>query len=553
MSNETLMQSPGMVQPIVDLVLPAKHVYMRLVRANETYLFGSRGSFKTSRGIALFVVDMVYAMPRSSGALVGLSFEHLGDNTMPPLLVALQEFGFRDGEHFVVGKRPPQDWEKPFLGVYEEKYDHVMTWHNGTVVHLISLAKKASANGISAQWGVFDETKFMKPEQLREIMPIFRGNEKHFAHLSTYLSKFFATDKLADPIQIQWLLDKRKLHDQRKIDVIIPLQLAQNKLREEYADSGTIRRAQLKKKIDLLEGKLAKLRSRLTMVVEISAYDVLPILGKRWLADKKRNHSEQVFDVAFANQDPETAGDTFYPNYSKAHQYQSLEDIDPYKSFIIAPDYQHSVAPIPLAQLSVLPGRTRVSLNYVDEVYTLGKTSVDWIQPNGNGKKGQLAEAVQLFCDRYQDHKMKKVYYVYDATAVGKRVGIDEYYKIVVGVLKKNSWRVVKVSTGKPPAHYLKYTRTAEWLKYSDPSLFEIMVNTTRCVSLHASIKSSPAKTTNGKTEKDKQYENTNKYPLLDQSKTTHFSDTFDMINHAVLFLKMIKVVQRVGGTGLRS
>ena len=99
-------------QPVKELVLPLPHYMTRLVRANETYMLAGRGTFKTTRGIALYVVDMVYEMPRSTGVAVGLSFESLGDNTMPPLLHALEEFGFYSGEHYVYGKKPPPEWKE---------------------------------------------------------------------------------------------------------------------------------------------------------------------------------------------------------------------------------------------------------------------------------------------------------------------------------------------------------------------------------------------------------------------------------------------------------
>jgi hypothetical protein len=67
---------------------------------------------------------------------------------------------------------------------------------------------------------------------------------------------------------------------------------------------------------------------------------------------------------------------------------------------------------------------------------------------------------------------------------------------------------------------------------------------------LITSITSAAAKTMNGKTEKDKEFENTKKYPGLDQSETTHFSDCFDMINHAVLKLNRVRF-SSAGGGGL--
>lgn len=540
-----MKMNEALEQPIKNLTLPAEHIRLRLIRPNETYLLASRGSFKTSRALPLYVIDMVYEMPRSSGVIVGLSFEHLGDNTIPPFLQALEEFGFHHGEHYVFGKRPPASWPRPYLGVYNDKYDHVMTFHNGTSLHIVSLKKVASANGISAQWGVFDEAKFMDESQLtQEIFPIFRGNEDYFKYSSGYLSKFFSTDKEADPVQIKWLLKKRELVDTEVVDIVITYQLELNDLLQQYNadDMGAVRKQKLLKQMQQLQTELAQLRSNLIYVGEINVDDIRPLLGDRWYADKQRNSSERIWKVAYKNEDPVIAGESFYPAYkNELHEYEMLNDINPSKPFIFTPDYQHSVAPIVISQLARLPGSDEVSLNHVDEVYTLPSPRIDDIQPNGNGSKGSLDEAVQIFCNRYKHHGNKTVFYVYDHTAIGRRVNIDEYYKLVFKKLKENGWHVVKVYTGRAPDHYNKYSRTSEWLKHSDKSLPRILINRLRCKKLTISITNSPAKTTNGKTEKDKELENTTRHPDVDQSETTHFSDCFDMVNHAVLFLKKIK------------
>jgi len=544
-------------QPIKNLVLPAEHLRLRLIAAVITFLFGCRGSFKTTRAQPLYALDNIYKMPRSSGGIIGLSFEHMGDNTIPPFLQAMEEFGFHSGEHYIYGKRPPASWPKPYNGIYNDKYDHVISWHNGTAIHIVSLMKKASANGLSLQWGIFDEVKFMDQKQLlEEIFPIFRGNEEYFKYCAGYLSKMFTTDKEADPVQIKWLLDHRSLVDPVLIDIIMTYALEINELMFEVMQENIseTKKAKLQRQIDVLDEELSLLRSKAVYVGEISADDVRPIYGDRWYKDKRMNSSDRVWKVSYKNEDPTTAGDTFYPKYNKElHEYERLDDINSSKPFIIAPDYQHSVAPIPIAQLTRLPGSDEITLNYVDEVYTLAQPNTKDIQPNGNGSKGFLQEAVQLFCDRYANHGNKTVYYVYDATAKGKRVNVDEYYKIVRSILKKNKWKVVLVYTGKPPDHYKKHTNTSDWLDHTDGSLPRILINRLRCKKMITSITGAPAKTTNGKTEKDKEYENTNKYPNVNQAETTHFSDAFDMINHAVLFLRKIKTVLSRKGTAMRG
>jgi hypothetical protein len=537
-------------QPVKELILPAPHIEARLVSANETYMLAGRGTWKTSRGISIYAIDCIYEMPRSTGVGVGLSFEHLGDNTLPPLLQSWDEFGFSHGDHYVVGKRPPKDWPKPFLGMINEKFDHCITWHNGTVIPLISLAKKASANGISAQWGFFDEVKFMKQKELQdEIFPIFRGNEKYFGHCSKYLSKFFASDKLADPAMIKWLLDKSKLNDERKNKIVIALALELNRLKQLYNGAAITTKQKLKPQVHAIESRLAKLRGSMVHYVEVSAKDVVYAYGERWLKDKKRNMSQREFEVSIENKNPDKPGESFYPSFKQeVHTYESEFDVDPGKPLILTGDYQHSVSPFNISQINKLPGREGVSFNYVDEVYTMANPTAEPM-PNGNGKQGGLSDAAQLFCDRFRVHIRKVVYYVFDHTAIGKR-GVDEetHKDKVIRVLKSNGWHVIPVYTGMAPDHYIKYTDTDDWLNHKDEQAYPINISR-RCEKLIISITGAPAKTKNGKTEKDKKSETET---TLDQSETTHFSDTFDMANHAILKLKMIKQTTEAKTVGIR-
>lgn len=550
-------ETEDLQQPVIELTLPKPHYITRLVRANETYMLAGRGTFKTSRGIALFVVDMVYEMPRSTGVLVGLSFEHLGDNTIPPLLQALEEFGFKHGEHYVIGKRPPGDWPRPFGGVINEKYDHVISWHNGTCIYLVSLVKKASANGISAQWGCFDEAKFMDEKVLvDEIFPIFRGNEetkKLFSNSSGYLSKFFATDKKADPVKIKWLLKKRKLVNKRLVEVVITLQLHLNDLKLQYQDAGENRRQIMRREILEIETKLAKLRKNMVYVAEVSAYDVLYAHGQSWLNDKRRNSKTSEFSIMFENEDPVRPGESFYPDFDPdIHTYELDDDsdVDPQKPFLFTPDYQHSIAPISICQIGKLPGETRNSLNYVNNLYAMPDLDLEGLteEERLQAVEGGLQEAVQLFCDTYSGHGNKKVYYIFDQTATGKRVNADQYFVMVEKILRKNRWKVVQIYTAEAPEHYMKYQDTREWLTESNEDVMPIRINR-KCTKLIISITGSGATTKNDKTQKEKKDE---KQTGLNQAETTHFSDTFDMTNHAVFKLKRIKVVNSSGRVAVR-
>src|SRR5207237_4873679 len=91
--------------PIKNLILPDEHIRIRKIRAADTYLLAARGTFKTTRAIPLFIKDMVYSMPRSTGMMCGLSYEVMGNNTINPFLGGLAELGSYEVERYVFGKK----------------------------------------------------------------------------------------------------------------------------------------------------------------------------------------------------------------------------------------------------------------------------------------------------------------------------------------------------------------------------------------------------------------------------------------------------------------
>ena len=527
---------------VTEVKMPWPHLQILLIRAPETFFVANRGGFKTSLGMAPFTVNCVYEFPQGSGVIVGPSFEHLYDNTLNALVKGLTDLGFEEGVHYVVRTKPPDDWPKPFIKIASKKYDNLMTWHNGYTDHLVSLARLGSTNALSVVCGKFHEAKLLDEATLMsEVFPIFRpfkGMPEHWKMSSLLNAKFFATDKLEAPNKINWILKKRERNNPLKNDVICTLQCALNVLNEEYNAAGKTKRHELQPKINRLEVQLYNLRKNLLLYIEADHNHTISIQGQGWYDDKVSNLKPYELKVAIRNEDPTRPEDGFYPDYDPdVHGYHHLKDYDTNKPFIISMDYQHSVSPMPICQIGKLPGEQLESLNYIDEVSTLA--------PQG------IEDAVQEFCDRYKAHVKKRVFYIYDQTATGKRNDAVQYYKIVQRTLRKNRWHVVSVYTGQAPEHFDKYNNTKAWLQ-ADSKEMPIRINLDRCRFLNISIKGAEAitrkKGTTLVTRKQKKYEDTAAYPKLDQRETTHFSDCFDMTNHAVIQLKRVRNGGSMGG-----
>lgn len=518
------MQNEETEKRTVEFEMNLPQITARLVNANETWMLVGRGGGKTVGGIAPFLVNNVYALPRSSAGIFGLSFEHLDANTMPPIVKALADLDYHEDVHFVYGKRPPDSWPKPYIPVLNFK--QAIIWNNGTSIQKVSLKRKASANALSLQWGIFDEVKFMQPQQLYdEIFPIFRGNEKYFSHKSEYLSKFFATDKKMEYAKIKWILDKRHENNWQLINTVITLQLDLNKKIMEHEGSTGNKKTRLSKEIKELKVMLNALRKNLVYVCEASALENIHFLGgEKWLKDKLRNTKNTYdFEITYLNKDPDAAEVLYYPDFKEDyHGYNNNKDIDTNLPFIIAADYQHSISPICVTQINDLVYGYKC-LNFVDEVFTMA--------PKG------LTDAVNLFCKRYTNHQRKKVYYVHDHTAIGKRNDADSFDEIVIKSFKKNGWKVSDIYMGDAPDQSVKYEQIKKILKEGETGMLRVRANINRCKHTILSLKNAEAITKYGKTQKNKTDE---KDKDIDQSITTHFSDTFDQLLWAVIVLKLI-------------
>lgn len=488
---------------------------VQMVQANETWLLWARGTGKTVGGIGPWMARVAEAMPGHLSGIFGKDFETIEKNILPKFIQGMEMAGYYRDQHFVIGKRPP--WKAKCLYSIK-KWDRTIAWHNGTVFQEVSLYNKGSANAFDFQSGIFDEVKFMDPRQLEdEVYPTFRGYAHLFSHKPEYLAKIYATDKYEDYIKVKWILDKRKQVDQRKIDIVIKLQLHLSDLYQKLEKPGN-KKVQIETDIRHVKARLTMLRKDLVYVSEASAVENQGNLGDKWLADKKRTMGTYEYNVAILNIDPISAEDSFYPTLSNANMYTYDHGYDyrPDAPIIIAMDYQHSVAPMTVVQQHRLPWETKPSINFINEFYAMA--------PKG------IHECIDQFCEFYASHHYKTVYYVYDQTAIGERQSATRYKDIVVGHFRSKGWNVVELYTGMPPQHYMKYERMKTWLEGPAEQTRLIRFNKETCIKTLISMQGSGAVVESGKTKKNKKYELTHRYPGLDQSETTHFSDCVDML-----------------------
>jgi hypothetical protein len=246
---------------------------------------------------------------------------------------------------------------------------------------------------------------------------------------------------------------------------------------------------------------------------------------------------EYELSVAIMNEDPIKAENSFYPNLSYDNLYKSEQGRDyfPDRPMYVTMDYQFSVSPMCVVQDNQLAWEKKRCISFIDEFYTT--------HPQG------LVECIDKFCDKYATHRHKTVYFIYDSTAVGERQSASRYKDIVVNHFRSRGWNVVDTYIGVPPEHYMKFEKMKTWMTATDDQDKIVRFNADTCPKTLISMQGSGAIMERGKTKKDKKYELTHRYPSVDQTETTHFSDCVDqMLWYWFMFNKN---KQGAGGGGI--
>lgn len=498
-----------------NIRLNRPQLILHKVNAKKTYILWARAGGKSGGGIGPRSMHLVTIMPGAQIGLVVPSYI-MGFKQIIPNIASFwtNHMGLVEGENYVIGKKPPDDWPKPIIPVLDYKY--VISFDNGTVMPVLSLEVEGSANGFNLQALIGDEAKFFNEKKLKEIIRAVRGCYKEFGHLAEFQSQWYFSDKYDG--DVEWMLAKRKLMNIQVVKAVMAMQLEVDRMSTTLAKDHD---DQLAAKIEHYQKLLTNARKKMVFVSEASAEENRDILGDEYFADQKEVSTAIEYKVAIENEDPVNVENCFYPDLNEHHYYSETLDINPNEPLIIAADYQWRIVPVVVAQYGKLPGAHVRSVNFVYSCYALA--------PAG------LVEAIDIFCDQFKRHSNKIIYYMFDKTATSKNPTVKPYFKTMEERLRFHGWTVVLMNMGEPPRHDDKFKMIGRHLR-GESGRPAIRINSFRNQDMITSINLSGAITRSGKTAKDKSGEGNLSIPAV---KTTHFSDTFDMIVYACLELCM--------------
>ena len=167
--------------------------------ARHVRLLAARRFGKTDGCIGPRIWAVCESMPQGLGAFLGASRKQLYSRTIPGVIAAIERFyGLKEGVHFGWG-RPPKGVPKCIIR--PKSYDNYMWFANGALVAAASLATLGSVNGMTLNFIIADECKFLPKKKIdEEVMPALSGivhplGDTRFSDSNPfYKSTFFCSD-----------------------------------------------------------------------------------------------------------------------------------------------------------------------------------------------------------------------------------------------------------------------------------------------------------------------------------------------------------------------
>lgn len=468
------------LNPVAMLYLMAKQLIKVLI--------AGRGFGKSFvNGISVMV--KVAAMPRSRGLFIGATFTQILTSTLLPMKSAWEWFGYVEGEDFVIGKRPPESWAKPYQK--PDRYENVITWKNGATIVFGSMDRPQLIRGGNYDWVIADEALLIKEDQFTQIVTgTIRGSHILLQGKEGHLSQEF-TSSMPYGTMGEWLLNKSADANNPDND---------------------------------------------TFYIEGTSWDNAEILTEKVLKMWKRQMPPLIYQIEVMNKRIRQMGSLFYPSLTDRHWYiDSYEynyidklgfdigsakkdsrwdkDCDPNAAINISHDWgafncitidQHSMKPVYINDQFTIPGNTVRFINYM---YT-------------NHPRIHKDIATD-FCEYYKHHKKKVVHQYGDKSGNDRQPNSRENLFVEFSdILRKNGWTVFKERTG-DAEHLERHSFINTLHREDDPALPRVMYNANNCKDMRIALESAPMK--DGKKDKGSE-----RNPRIKQQHATHVTDAHD-------------------------
>ena len=298
--------------------------------ANSTKILAARGFGKTSY-IGLHMVKCTLGMRRQMGGFVGASAKQLYTRTMPNALKVINTLGFE--KFYFLGQPPAKlHWEVPLAR--PRVWENCVSFANGFVWQMLSMAVRGSANGLNLAALVGDEVKYLPWQRVKEeVLPTLRGDfmppsarkveKKQWGYGTDkktnpyYCSQLWVSDAGLTMRQCEW--EKEEDFQTTDINKEIAQMLGELAYLTKHNPAMAVRLAQNENYLS----RLNLLRSQAECFFRFSSLDNLSLLGgEAWLRQMKRELPPIMFERQILGLRKTAARDGFYSNWdSSIHMY----------------------------------------------------------------------------------------------------------------------------------------------------------------------------------------------------------------------------------------
>ena len=448
---------------------PNKEIYFnepqrltQLIGANTTVIVAGRRTGKTDSIAAPFVLRNMQRMPGSTGGIVVPTFKHGLTNTLPGLFAAWKRWGYIQGVHYVVGRKPPKSFARAIIEPSD--YEHVISFYNGSVAVIISQDRPGSSNSLTLSWLLIDEAKFIDYEKLKdETFPANGGIKSYFGKHSFNHSIMILSD-MPQTQKGSWFLHYKDKMDEELIDTIkatiYEIWKTKERVRRLKSEGKAVPKY-LKRYLRTLDTNLNKMRSVAVYYKEYSSIENLQLLGENYIKQMKRDLTPKTFQTSILCQRIGIAKDGFYSSMREGHKYNAsdFEYLDSL-GYDFAPEAMDCRADKDINPLAPIC----IGMDY--------NANINWIvagQPEGRRLniiksfyvkfERKIPALVEEFCNYYAHHQNKTVVYYYDTTALGANYAVNEqdFHWVVCHEFEKRGWQVEDVYLGNPMRHDEKY------------------------------------------------------------------------------------------------
>lgn len=303
--------------------------------SRSTKVLAGRGTGK-SAFLSFNMADVTIGLPRMMGGFCGASAKQNYTRTMPNVLKIMNLLGFTEGVYYFLG-RPPAKLRWPTPLAKPRVWENCVSFANGFVWQMISLAVKGSANGLNLAALMGDETKYMPWQRVKEeVLPTLRGDfmppsarkveQKRWGYGTDpkvnnhWLSQLWVSDAGLNARECLW--EKEAEFETREVNDKIKEKMAELRYLELYHP----KQAPLLAQNDNYLRELYALRTQSESFWRFSSIENSALLGgEAWINQMKRELPDLLFRLQILGQPRGSAKDGFYCNYSELNTYISEE------------------------------------------------------------------------------------------------------------------------------------------------------------------------------------------------------------------------------------